>query len=157
MVTLYPRWIWFSTIDNLHKNRLKTYTKLIYEMFSFNFSTIFYQPFELYCVLKDSPYIPLTLTLSVIKLCFLFENTLDSHLLNMIIAFRKWTTASAALLPRRLSNFRAIGFVDYRQMGELWTLGVTLDSTKLSFWSTFSATWRTIWWWTWMLKVICNL
>ena len=35
--------------------------------------------------------------------------------------------------------------------------GVTLDTTKLSFWATFSATWRTIWWWTCKLKVICNL
>ena len=47
-------------------------------------------------------------------------------------------------------------------LGTLWlpsnggTLdaGVALDSTKLSFWATFSATWRTIWWWTWKLKVI---
>ena len=35
--------------------------------------------------------------------------------------------------------------------------GVTLDTTKLSFWATFSATWRRIWWWTCKLKVICNL
>ena len=35
--------------------------------------------------------------------------------------------------------------------------GGTLDSAKLSFWATFSATWRTIWWWTWKLEAICNL
>ena len=34
--------------------------------------------------------------------------------------------------------------------------GVTLDNTKLSFWATFSATWRIIWWWTWKWKVICK-
>ena len=60
-------------------------------------------------------------------------------------------------LLRILCDFNTYTCPRFRQMGGTLDAGVTLDSTKLSFWATFSATWRAIWWWTWKLKVICNL
>ena len=83
-----------------------------------------------------------------------FKGTINLKFHTNILPIQ-WTISYTFWTPLRTNDINGIFNVPLN--GGTLDAGVTLESTKLSFWATFSVTWRTIWWWTWKLKIICNL